>query len=194
MKTSYLKGLSLLFLLLLTVSVKGQLKTVSWKKVSSITLQNNTGKNETISQTGLTVLVFLSPECPLCRNYIQVLNALQKKYAQIQICGIFPGTAYTAQQINDFQKEYKVGFNLLIDRKKELTHYLKATTTPESILISKLGAIPYRGLIDNWASGLGQKRKVTTERFLENAIEDVLDQRIPATTQTKPVGCLINDI
>lgn len=194
MKSFDLKVLSLLFLLLLTVSVKGQLKTISWKKVSGITLQNKNGKNETIPPTGLTVLVFLSPECPLCRNYIQVLNALQKKYTEVQICGIFPGTAYTAQQINDFQKEYKVSFNLLIDRKKELTHYLKATTTPESILISKLGAIPYRGLIDNWASGLGQKRKVTTEKFLENAIEDVLNQRIPTTSQTKPIGCLINDI
>lgn len=183
-----------MFLLLFAISVKGQLKTISWKKVSHITLQNNTGKNETIDPTGLTVLVFLSPECPLCRNYIQVLNALQKKYVEVQICGIFPGTAYTAKQISDFQKEYKVSFNLLIDRKKELTHYLKATTTPESILISKLGAIPYRGLIDNWASGLGQKRKVTTEKFLENAIEDVLNQRIPATSQTKPIGCLINDI
>lgn len=194
MKTSYLKGLSLLFMLLLAISVNGQLKTISWKKVSHITLQNSTGKNETISETRLTVLVFLSPECPLCRNYIPVLNALHKEYAEVQICGIFPGTAYTAQQINDFQKEYKVSFNLLIDRKKELTHYLKATTTPESILISKLGAIPYRGLIDNWASGLGQKRKVTTEKFLENAIEDVLNQRIPANSQTKPIGCLINDI
>ncbi|SDO08505.1 AhpC/TSA family protein [Pedobacter steynii] len=181
-------------MLLLAISVNGQLKTISWKKMSGITLLNNAGKTETISQTRVIVLVFLSPECPLCRNYIQVLNTLQKKHTEVQIFGIFPGTAYTAKQINDFQKEYKVSFNLLIDRKKELTHYLKATTTPESILISKLGAIPYRGLIDNWASGLGQKRKVTTEKFLENAIEDVLNQRIPATSQTKPIGCLINDI
>lgn len=194
MKSFDLKVLSLLFLLMLTASVKGQLKMVSWKKISGITLQNKNGKNETIPPTGLTVLVFLSPECPLCRNYVQVLNALQKKHAEVKVCGIFPGTAYTAKQISDFQNEYKVGFNLLIDRKKELTQYLKATTTPESILISKLGAIPYRGLIDNWASGLGQKRKVTTEKFLENAIEDVLNQRIPSTSQTKPIGCLINDI
>lgn len=191
MKSFYL---NLLLLLLLTVSVKGQSKTVSWKKINSITLQNSTGKNENITRTGLTVLVFLSPECPLCRNYVPVLNALQKKYAEVEILGIFPGNAYTAKQINDFQKEYKVSFNLFIDKKKELTHYLKATTTPESILISKLGAIPYRGLIDNWASGLGQKRKITTEKFLENAIADILNQRIPATSQTKPVGCLINDI
>lgn len=183
-----------MLLLLFTSSVKGQLKAVSWKKISGITLQNKNGKNQNIAPTGLTVLVFLSPECPLCRNYIPVLNALQKKYTEVRIFGIFPGAAYTAKQISDFQNEYKVSFNMLIDRKKELTHHLKATTTPECILISKLGAIPYRGLIDNWASGLGQKRKVTTEKFLENAIDDVLNQRIPATSQTKPVGCLINDI
>ncbi|WP_449436223.1 hypothetical protein [Pedobacter steynii] len=56
-----------------------------------------------------------------------------------------------------------------------------------------MGAITYSGLIDNWASSLGQKRLVITEKYLEQAIKDLSDGK-QTFKKTIPVGCLINDI
>lgn len=194
MKKFYYNYLITLFFLLSVIPSYGQVTSLSWKKVSGIQFINTTAKKEHINSSAISVFIMLSPECPLCRNYIQTINALQKKYSQIQFYGIFPGKSYKAGEIADFQKEYKAEFKLLIDEQKVFTKYVKATTTPECILVYKMGIVSYRGLIDNWASSLGQKRKVITEKFLDAAIDEVLNHRVVSTKQTIPVGCLINDI
>ena len=56
-----------------------------------------------------------------------------------------------------------------------------------------MGTITYSGLIDNWATSLGQKRLVITEKYLEQAIKDQLNGK-QTFKKTIPVGCLINDI
>nr|WP_068887083.1 redoxin domain-containing protein [Pedobacter panaciterrae] len=194
MKKSYFTYFIALFILCSATFSYGQVKTLSWKKIAGIQFVNTSAKKEEIKTTETTVFIMLSPECPLCRNYIQTVNALHKKYPEVQFYGIFPGKAYKPNEIATFQKEYKVDFKLLIDDQKLFTKYVKATTTPECILVNKMGIIAYRGLIDNWASSLGQQRKVITEHYLEAAIDDELNHRNISTKQTTPVGCLINDI
>ncbi len=139
------------------------------------------------------VVVFLSPECPLSQNYTAVLNKLSGEYKeQMAFYGVIPGKSYTADDVEKFRDEYHIGFELLRDTLFRLTRQLKATTTPQAYLLDGKGHILYEGLIDNWAVSLGVQRTVTTEHYLQTAINASLHHLPITIRQTRPVGCLIN--
>src|SRR5258706_15183797 len=97
--------------LLFAASVKAQKLPVAGKH--TFYLWNvNAGKPEQVQlfdgQQKLQVLVSLSPECPLCKNYSVSLNALQKKYASaVQVTGIVAGKAYSAAEVKEYMEKYK---------------------------------------------------------------------------------------
>jgi thiol-disulfide isomerase/thioredoxin len=169
-------------------------KTVTWSAISGITLTNTDNKKKHLNPAALSVFLLLSPECPLCKNYVQVINKIQKENAPVKFYGIIPGATYTTAEILLFKKDYKPAFPLYVDAHKKLTKYLNATTTPECIVINALGIIKYRGLIDNWAYSLGSQRQVTTAHYLADALDNTLNNKPLAITNTKPVGCMINDL
>ncbi|WP_145860111.1 redoxin domain-containing protein [Pedobacter suwonensis] len=140
-----------------------------------------------------TAFVFLSPECPLCKNYIPVLNTLAKRYPSVNIIGIIPGKGYTVDEIKSYLKNYDILFDVYLDKNKFLTNALDAKVTPETILVDHNGSIRYRGLIDNWQAKLGVKRKVITEHYLDDALNQI---NAPGYKymETAPLGCLINDL
>lgn len=166
---------------------------ISPAKMNSIKLTDLSGKQSRINLSKALAFVFLSPECPLCKNYLPGLVKLKNSNKDINFYGIIPGTSYSLKEINELKNEYGINFDLLTDKDKQLSKYLGATTTPEVFLINKMGAVTYSGLIDNWSSSLGQKRLVITEKYLEQAIKDLLDGK-QTFKKTIPVGCLINDI
>jgi thiol-disulfide isomerase/thioredoxin len=182
----------LLLLLTFLNEVKGQ-QALNWSRISNISLINLSSKKESIKASDLTVLVMLSPECPLSKNYIPVLNQLSADHKYVRFYGIFPGASYPITELDQFKKDFKVQFTLLVDKQKKLTRLLKANTTPECIVLDKNGMILYRGLIDNWPVSLGTQRKVITEKYLANALYDFQYNQPINPKNTTPIGCLIND-
>lgn len=146
------------------------------------------------SHTALSLLVFLSPECPLCKNYSLVLNELQLLFkSKVSIYGVVPGTTYTDQEVGDYVKDYKVTFPVLIDPDKALTSYVQATVTPEVVLVNQAGNIVYRGAIDDWVEELGRKKIRPKQHFLKEAINQYLQNKPVAIKQTTAKGCWINE-
>jgi len=142
----------------------------------------------------LQVIVFLSPECPLCRNYTLTLNQLRARYeGRVIFTGIIPGKAYTADDVKDFARKYKITFPVYIDSGKIVSSALQATVTPEVFLLRGENKIYYHGAIDNWLKELGMQSARPTKYYLRDAIDETL-QHIPVRISfNKPVGCLIND-
>lgn len=158
----------------------------------------NTGRSEPFrsgSEKGkLHLLVFLSPECPLCKNYSLSLNALQKKYADaLQITGIVPGRAYSAAEVKEYMDKYRIGFSIYIDSGKSVSGHLKATVTPEVFLVGPGNSVLYHGAIDNWVKDLGMQSAGPTRFYLRDAIDLALAGKPVNLSYIKPVGCLIND-
>lgn len=169
-------------------------KTVAWSTISTLALTNTDNKKEHIKPAALSVFFLLSPECPLCKNYVQVINQLYQDNPQVKFYGIVPGAAYHTKELLLFKKDYRPLFPLYIDPNKKLTTYLKGTTTPECIVINGMGIIKYRGLIDNWAYSLGSQRQVTTAHYLADVLDIVSNNKPITITNTKPIGCMINDL
>lgn len=144
------------------------------------------------SQQYLAV-IFLATDCPLSQNYTSVLNKLSAQYKEkVAFYGVIPGRTVTKKEMETFRTEYHIAFALLQDPLFKLTRRLKATTTPQAFLLSGQGSILYEGLIDNWAVSLGVQRTVTTEHYLQAAIDAGLHHLPITVRKTRPVGCLIN--
>jgi peroxiredoxin len=143
----------------------------------------------------MLAVIFLSPECPLSQNYTLTLNKLYAKYkSDVDIVGVFPGSAYSATAYNSFNKKYDIKFTLVTDKDKRMVKLLGAKITPEVFLMDERRIVFYSGAIDNWAISLGKQRTNVTEHYLEDAIQGQLDHVMLKVKQTKAVGCLINDL
>ncbi len=109
----------------------------------------------------------------------------------IQFYGIFPGTWYKVEEVRKFKSDYSLNINMLLDIDKELTHLLKASVTPEVVVLNKEEKIIYQGRIDNWMYTAGKKRTVITKHELKDALDAVVNNKTITITKTEPVGCLI---
>jgi thiol-disulfide isomerase/thioredoxin len=156
-------------------------------------LKDYNGKTFTVKPQGKAVVyLFLSPECPLCKNYAPVLQTLQNKYPEIQFYGIISGRTFTRADVADYARDYKISFPILMDSDKQVAGYLNATVTPEALLVGNNGKEYYRGLIDDWVTGLGTKRAKVTRKYLDQAIGNLLAGS-ELVAATKPIGCLISN-
>jgi len=184
--------LTLISGLFLTQPVSAQL--IAREKLAPVNrLKDFNGKTFMVKPAGKPVAyIFLSTECPLCKNYAPVLQAMQQKHPEIQFYGIISGITFLRSEVAAFTRDYGITFPLLMDPAKHIANSLDATVTPEVILMGKNGKEYYRGLIDDWVVALGKTRKVATKKYLEQAINSVETggEPLPATT---PVGCLISN-
>ncbi len=145
------------------------------------------------SGKGILVIAFLSPECPICKNYSTKLVAIRKKYGQeADFVGLIPGS-FDADDVEGFQKDYMPSWTLLRDTSMDLTHYLGGRATPEVLVIdNKDGVLVYRGAIDDWMVALGKTRNHVSNYYLDVALHNFINNK-PSIPFTKPIGCLIND-
>lgn len=195
----YLKiSLLVLFHLLGAVNSNAQEVALSSKSiihVQKIPLKKGS-KKAFISfyNTPLSLLVFLSPDCPLCKNYSLVLNELQQEFkSKINIYGVVPGITYSNDEVKKYINDYKIAFPIMVDPQKEFTSMVKATVTPEVVLVNKDGNIVYRGAIDDWVEELGRKKIKPEQHFLKEAINQYLQNMPVAIKQTVAKGCWINE-
>jgi thiol-disulfide isomerase/thioredoxin len=148
---------------------------------------------ESLAGYNATVLVFLSPECPLCKNYAPTLReiAALAHEQNIGMIGAVSGNFHSDTAITRYLQQYELAIPVLLDPNFLLSKYYNATITPEVCLIDPEGELLYRGAIDNWAISLGQKRQVITEHYLRDAITAFAERRTIDPKTTKAVGCFI---
>ena len=85
-------------------------------------LKDVTGKTYDIKPEGKTVVyLFLSPECPLCRNYAPIVSQLSAKYKDVQFYGIVSGRTFTKEEVKAYVRDYKIPFPVLMDVAKNIT-------------------------------------------------------------------------
>lgn len=162
-------------------------------QIEAKTLDNKKIKLNDIPNTKAFVVVFLSPECPLCQNYSLTLNNLYTKFQKdsIEFIGIFSGAKYTISEIKNYCNEYGIKFKTIVDKDYKFRNLLKASVTPEVFLVNKNEVVLYSGRIDNWAISLGKHREKANEHNLQNSI-DLFIQNKPIISKYRPaVGCII---
>ena len=168
------------------------LNSVHYKKAISSLASNK--HSSTLLQYKLVAYIFLSPECPLSAYYIPLLNELHTDIKEAVIVGIVPGKSYSKQEVLNFVDKEKIKFPVYIDNKKKLVAILDAAINPEAIVVNKGKHIVYKGAIDDKVEKLGEKKVLSKHAYLKNALTETSNNRTITITETKAVGCYINDI
>jgi peroxiredoxin len=177
------------FLLMAGSALKAQLLPV-------FTIKDTQGKAYNLSElknNKASVLVFMSPECPICQKYTLTINQLAQAYEAkgVKFYAVFPGKNFKKKDINTFAKEYAITMPLLLDPSYALTKGVGATVTPQVQLFNPTGEMLYSGKVDNWYEDIGKRRTVITEKYLEDAMDALLAGTPVKVKQTNPVGCFI---
>ena len=182
------RTLAILLLVLSVVLSAQEFKLGS--KVTDFNVQDLDGKSVSFASLRgpITVVTFVSVQCPVSNGYNQRMNALFKDYTPKDVKFIFVN-ANRNESANDVRNHaksvgfvfpiYKDGGNVLADR-------FDAQVTPESYVIDSAGIIRYHGSIDD-----SQNEARIRTRGLRLALDAVLAGKPVEITETKAFGCTI---
>jgi peroxiredoxin len=76
---------------------------------------------------------------------------------------------------------------VLMDPGNQVADMYEAQTTPHAYVMDRQGILRYRGAVDDVAPG----RRVATRFFVEEAVETLVDGRLPDIQEQRPFGCTI---
>lgn len=139
-----------------------------------------------------TALVFISPDCPISRQYIPELNriAAADPAEQVPLLGVLSDRTIDRAAAKKFLDEFKVDFRVIFDATGELAELLQPTHVPQAFAVNADGEVVYRGRIDNVYAEIGKRRQAATSHELLDAMTALAAGQPIEVAATDPVGCL----
>ena len=140
-----------------------------------------------------TIYVILSPECPISNSYLPNLNKLQIDVGGqgLELIGVIPAVAASRLTIKEFRRKFEIDFPVILDHQHKLCSELKATHTPQAILLNSQGEIVYSGRIDDRFSRVAGQQREMRHDSLRLAIESFLSGKPLQQSHTTAIGCRI---
>ena len=138
------------------------------------------------------VFVFTTTQCPLVRRSMPKLIEIDKQFGprEVQVVAVNVGSEETIRDMASLAIEFEAAFPFVKDTDLSCAKSLGVTRTPEVAVLNSDRKLVYRGRIDDQFR-LGGSRPEPTRRDLEEAINDVLEDRTVAVSETTIDGCLI---
>jgi peroxiredoxin len=154
-----------------------ELKQLDGKPASFSTLKGN-----------VTVVIFISVQCPVSNSYNQRMIALYRDYSPKGVKFIFVNANHTepAAAVEEHARQHNFEFAVFKDENNVVADEFGATVTPETYVIDSSGTLRYHGSIDN-----SQNESRVTSLRLREALDAVLAGKQPPQTETKAFGCSI---
>lgn len=141
------------------------------------------------------IVVFTCNHCPYSVRYEDRINALDAKYREMgyAVIAINPNDTVAVPEdgyskMIERARTKKFTFPYLIDATQNIAKAYGARRTPHVYVLSRQKnnfRVEYIGAIDDAAEG------TIGEKFVENAIDQLIAGKAPQTTFTKAVGCTI---
>ena len=143
------------------------------------------------------IITFTCNTCPYAVLYEDRIEALNKKYASkgYPVIAIMPnntdrmpGDSMEAMKIRSKEKGFT--FPYLMDEGQKIFPQYGATKTPHMYVLQKTdkgNVVRYIGAVDNNY----KDASAVTERYVENAVDALLNGKEVAETKTRAIGCSI---
>ena len=169
-------------------------------KASDFKLENVDGT--WVSLSGLSdakgaLVIFSCNTCPYVVAYEDRMIDLHNKFAPLgyPVIAINPNDDQVSpgdsfEKMVERANEKNFPFAYVYDRTQEVIKAYGGTRTPQVYLLHKVGddfIVKYIGAIDNNY----QDPAAVTERYVENAMEEVLNGRTVTNNTTRAIGCTI---
>jgi peroxiredoxin len=137
-----------------------------------------------------TILIFLSAQCPVVKDYNARIAELAKTYKAkgVNVIGINSNSTESLEWVKSHAAE-NYPFTMLIDKGNVLADKLGASVTPEVYFFDEKNKLLYRGAIDNNRSGDN-----ITNNYLRDAVEAKMAGKAIAKTSANAFGCTIKRV
>ena len=188
-----LKSAILLLLLAFTVSTYSYAsdKNADLKigdKVSDFTINNFDGSSYSLSKnTGYTVIMFWSTECPFVQPYTERINSLANDYSSkgVTFWAINSNVTEPTETVKNHAKEKGYPFPMLKDENSKVADLFNAQRTPEVFVVNNSDmTLVYHGRIDD-----DKDASKVSSSDLKNALDNILAGQPVAVSTTKSFGC-----
>ena len=143
------------------------------------------------------IVIFTCNHCPYAKLYEDRIIAIDKKFRKkgYPVIAINPNDSirqpedsYSLMIVRADDKGFT--FPYLLDADQRIAKAYGATRTPHVFLLERVGSdfvVKYIGAIDDNSKDAG----AVEDKFLENAIQDVMKGESPNPDYTKAIGCSI---
>lgn len=158
--------------------------------VPQIYLASLDGKsvNFAAAEKKLTVVWFVSCNCPIVKDYLDRMEQLIRQYQpqDVRFLLVNANGNEPVEQVEDFAAAIQMPVPIYLDRGHVVADLLHAHLTPEAFLLNRQGEVIYRGAVDDHRN---QAR--VRVRPLALAIAAGLAGRRPPYAEWRSFGCTI---
>lgn len=140
------------------------------------------------------VLFFVATDCPVANAYAPEIQRICGAYAAkgIACALVYEDATLTASDAKKHFDEYRYhGVQAAIDADGSLASAVRATVTPQAVVVDRRGTVRYSGRIDNFYAALGRPRRVVTAHDLQDALNALVAGKPVVTSETQTIGCYI---
>jgi thiol-disulfide isomerase/thioredoxin len=152
-------------------------------------LPDLTGKIHSLDDhRGRIVLVnFWSCECPHSeRADVLLLKWLEEWGGNVELLSIAANRNESARSVEEVSKARSLP-TVLIDAEHVVADLYEAVTTPHVFVVDRDGILRYRGAVDD----VTFRQRQAERFFLKEAVDALLEGRLPAPAETPAYGCAI---
>jgi hypothetical protein len=142
----------------------------------------------------LSVLFFLTPDCPIANQYAPEIRRICDSYGP-RGARCFLVYADPALDMDDIRKHarayHESRYPAILDSDYRLVDAAGATVSSETAIFSREGKLEYRGRIDDFNAALGVPRQQATTHDLRDALDALLAGRNVPHSRTETIGCFL---
>jgi thiol-disulfide isomerase/thioredoxin len=135
----------------------------------------------------IVLINFWSCECPHSeRTDHLMMESLSKWNGRVELLSIAANQNESAESVEEVACARSLP-TVLMDTGHVVADLYEAVTTPHVFVVDRDGILRYRGAVDDVTFRQRKPRRF----FLEEAVESLLDGRLPARTEVPAYGCAI---
>ena len=135
----------------------------------------------------IVILNFWSAECPYSERTDQDLLSLLLDWdGEVALLSIAANRNEPAQMLEHAASARRLP-TVLLDAQHVVSDLYEAVTTPHAFLVDREGILRYRGAVDD----VTFRQRKATRFFLREAVEALLERRLPEVGETLSYGCAI---
>jgi thiol-disulfide isomerase/thioredoxin len=135
----------------------------------------------------IVIINFWSSECPHSERTDRHLQTLLENWdGEVIALPVASNRNESAQLVAEAAESRGVR-QVLIDSEHVVADLYGAITTPHVFVLDREGILRYRGAVDD----VTFRRRESTQSFLQEAVEALLDRQLPPLNETPAYGCAI---
>lgn len=135
----------------------------------------------------IVIINFWSCECPHSERADGLLvKWLEEWGGEVGLLSIAANRNESAQSVEDAVRSRSLP-RVLFDAEHVVTDLYEAVTTPHVFVVDRDGILRYRGAVDD----VTFRQRTAARFFLKEAVDALLEENLPALTETPAYGCAI---